>query len=185
MLAGILDRYLQIYPSERPQLALLRRQIKAAEKLDDRRNFNGHITGSAIVLSSDGKQILFIHHKLFDVWQQPGGHWETDEPDPLEAAKREAEEETGVRLKSYEPLDSSAPLVPFDIDSHEVPARPQKDEPVHYHHDFRYVFTAEKTPLNPQEEEVSAAEWFKVDAPETNRIKRTMAKLKAAGLTAT
>jgi 8-oxo-dGTP pyrophosphatase MutT (NUDIX family) len=174
----IVSGYIKRFPAEAGRLAQLIEQVDGGEKLNDRRNFNGHVTGSGIVLSPDRQKVLLIYHKLFDRWQQPGGHWETDdEPDPLEAAKREVEEETSIQVAVYLPLDADHPLVPLDIDSHAVPARPQKDELVHIHHDFRYVFIAASEELHHQEAEVSAAAWFPLDAPEAQIIARAISKL--------
>lgn len=184
MLDDILSRYLEFYPEERQQLELLQQQINADESLDDRRNFKGHITAGAIILSADKKKILLIHHKAYDEWQQPGGHWEKDEASPLEAAKREGEEETGIRLGKNIGLDPKHPLVPLDIDSHPVPARPNKAEPPHYHHDFRYVFLADSYKTDRQVEEVLAAEWVSLDNPKTKRIKRSIKKLRNANIVA-
>jgi len=178
MLSEILATYLELFPDEKTNLLRLWQQISDNEKLNDRRNFHGHITGSGVVLSPDKTQILLIHHKLFQVWQQPGGHWEADdEADPLAAARREVTEETGAAVADYLPLDSTHPLVPLDIDSHQVPARPEKDEPPHWHHDFRYVFISATEELSAQLQEVSGARWFPLLAPETQRIARVMKKL--------
>src|ERR1700733_10669537 len=98
MLQEILDIYLEIFPEERDGLKLLLQQVREQQTLNDRRNFEGHIPGSAIVLSPDKTKVLVIYHKFFDTWQQPGGHWEADEADPRSAAWREAEEETGIQL---------------------------------------------------------------------------------------
>jgi 8-oxo-dGTP pyrophosphatase MutT (NUDIX family) len=181
MIDDMLSAYAIIFPDERGGLALLHQQIAVQEKLNDRNNFHGHITGSAIILSPDKKKVLLIHHKLFNRWLQPGGHWETDEEaSPLEAAQREGEEETGVKIAEYLNIDAN-PLVPIDIDTHEVPARPQKGEPVHYHHDIRYVFVAKTEELNHQEAEVNAAAWFDLNAPETKSVSRVIAKLRHFG----
>ncbi|HET7060016.1 MAG TPA: NUDIX domain-containing protein, partial [Candidatus Saccharimonadales bacterium] len=131
---------------------------------------------------SDKKKILLIHHKAYDVWQQPGGHWEESESDPLKAARREGEEETGLKLGKNIPLDPKQPLIPFDIDSHPVPARPNKDEPAHYHHGFRYIFLAEDVKPSHQIEEVLAAGWFKLDDSRTDRIQKVIKKMQAAGI---
>lgn len=74
MLHDILTDYLSIFPEEEGSLCRLQEQVEADELLNDRRNFNGHITGSAIILSPDRTRVLFIHHNLFKRWQQPGGH---------------------------------------------------------------------------------------------------------------
>lgn len=173
-----LAAYLTRFPEEAPNLELLRKQIADSDAVNDRRNFNGHITGSAIVLSPDRTQIALIHHNLFERWQQPGGHWEETERDPLEAARREAIEETGVTLDDYLPLDSLTPLMPLDIDTHEVPARPHKDEPVHFHHDLRYVFVANSLDVQHQADENSAVRWFPLNAPETAIVHRAIDKLR-------
>ena len=44
-------------------------------KLYDRKNFNGHITTSALVVNSD-EQILFVIHAVFNKLLPPGGHVE-------------------------------------------------------------------------------------------------------------
>lgn len=140
-------------------------QLQAGERLDDRRNFNGHITGSALVVSPDRSQLLVVHHKLFDKWLQPGGHWETDEPNPWLAARREAEEETGVRIAEQLLPEGFDETMPLFIGTFPIPARPEKDEPPHVHHDLRYAFLAADAELTHRAEEVHAAEWFSPDDP--------------------
>jgi 8-oxo-dGTP pyrophosphatase MutT (NUDIX family) len=180
MLAEILARYLEVYPEERQKLKLLQGQLKNGDKLNDRRNFSGHITASGVILSRDKRRILLIHHKAYDQWQQPGGHWEKIDADLLQAAKRESTEETGLELSRYITLDPKQPLVPFDIDTHAVPARPDKDEPPHYHHDFRYVFLSDKVKIKHQPAEVKAAQWVSFEAPETKRVQPIIEKLRTA-----
>lgn len=185
MLQEILDRYLEIYPEEAGDFSVLQEQLAAGETMNDRRNFHGHVTGSGIVLSPDRTKILLIHHKGFNRWQQPGGHWESDEEaNPQVAAQRESEEETSVEIAEYVPIDTGNPIVPLDIDSHQVAARPHKDEPDHVHHDWRYVFIAAGEELHHQAEEVNAAKWFDLDAPETEFVRTIIRKLRQRGITA-
>lgn len=50
--------------------------------------------------------------------------------------------------------------LPVDIDSHLIPARPERGEPEHWHHDFRYVVrAAEGHEIRPDLAEVHGAEW--------------------------
>lgn len=50
--------------------------------------------------------------------------------------------------------------LPIDIDSHRIPARPERGEPEHWHHDIRYVVRAEKgAAIRPDLQEVHGAEW--------------------------
>ncbi|HSW37295.1 MAG TPA: NUDIX domain-containing protein [Candidatus Saccharimonadales bacterium] len=178
MLSDILDRYLKLFPEEKEELKLLAEQVKTGQDLNDRRNFHGHVTGSTIVLSNDRRRVLLIHHKSFNLWQQPGGHRESDEPNPLEAARREAPEETGIQLGEYLAVDKTNPLVPIDIDTHLVPARPHKNEPDHYHHDFRYVFIAKSEDIEFDQKEVYGAGWFDLDDSQTERISGVIVKLR-------
>ena len=179
-LQAIINGYFKFFPQERQLLERLSGQIAAGEKLNDRNNWHGHITGSGIVLSPDRTQVLLIHHRLFNKWFQPGGHWESDEePDPQAAAKREVIEETGVTIAESVPFSIEQPLVPIDIDTHPIPGRPAKHEQDHWHHDFRYVFIAANMHVRHQESEVRKAQWFDLNAPETEHIRGVIDKLRA------
>jgi 8-oxo-dGTP pyrophosphatase MutT (NUDIX family) len=92
----------------------------------------GHFTGSAWVVSADGRRTLLMHHRKLDRWLQPGGHADGD-MDLARVALREAEEETGLR-------DLVVEADVFDLDRHAIPAR--GDEPEHWHYDVRYVVRA-------------------------------------------
>lgn len=79
-------------------------------------------------------QALLLHHGKLRRWLQPGGHIEAVDATALEAARREAQEETG--LTDLRPLGGL-----FDVDVHEIPAR--AGEPSHVHYDVRYAFVAD------------------------------------------
>jgi 8-oxo-dGTP pyrophosphatase MutT (NUDIX family) len=167
-----------VFPQDKESLELLSEQIKSDEKLNDPANYHGHITGAAIVLSPDLTKVLLIHHGFLQRWLQPGGHWEPDEETPLMAAQREAEEETGVVIDRYLPLDARMPLLPLEISVHLIPERPSRNQPPHYHHDFRYVFVAATEELSRQVEEVSDAGWFAFDATESVEMAIPLARVK-------
>ena len=175
-LAPIIDAYLELHPEEADSLELLRSQITAGETLNIRKNFRGHACGSGIVLSPDGTSVLMIHHKIFDRWQQPGGHMEPNEVHPRDSARRESEEEAGVEIAEQLPVAGSLDI-PLDIDTHYIAANPKKNEPEHYHHDFRYVFRAKQLELNHQAAEVHAAEWVPLDDPRTSHLGKVLTKL--------
>jgi 8-oxo-dGTP pyrophosphatase MutT (NUDIX family) len=157
-LAAILDRYLAEVATPREHLSLLRWQMSAGHRLDQRTTFPGHLTTSAVVLSPDHRQTLLIDHVTIGRWLQPGGHYEPAEFFHL-SAMREAVEETGVTGLSLHPWHRGTDL-PFVIDSHDVPGKPSRSEPPHVHHDLQYLFVADPAlPLVAQLEEVHAAQW--------------------------
>lgn len=121
----------------------------------DRRILEGHLTGSAVVVSAAGDRVLLLHHGKLGRWLQPGGHAEPGERDGERVALREAREETGIDGLALHP---SAPS-PFDVDVHPIPAR--DDEPAHRHLDLRYLVVAPRDGafrLAPAE--ARALRWF-------------------------
>ena len=92
----------------------------------------GHFTGSAWLVSSDGFRVLLTHHRKLDRWLQLGGHADGD-PDLAAVALREAREESGI-----EDLTVEGEI--FDLDRHLIPARGA--EPAHWHYDVRFVVRA-------------------------------------------
>jgi hypothetical protein len=74
MIDAVVARYLVLHPEDTDNVAGLVKQLTAHETVNDRKNFNGHITGGALILSPDFSKLLVIRHKLFDKWLQPGGH---------------------------------------------------------------------------------------------------------------
>jgi len=102
----------------------------------DRRIREGHLTGSAIVVSTDGGRVLLLRHRKLRRWLQPGGHADPGETAGETVALREAREETGIAGLA---LHEKAPR-PLDVDVHEIPAR--GGEPAHLHLDLRYLVVA-------------------------------------------
>ncbi len=133
----------------------------------------GHFTASAFVLCPERAHLLMIRHKKLGRWLQPGGHVEPGDESLFRAACREAQEETGVALRSHE----HAP-VPFDVDIHEIPARPS--EPAHQHFDVRYLLHAASRDL-VRSDEVGGVRWVALaEVVELNReesIARPVRKL--------
>ncbi len=100
----------------------------------ERTLLKGHITGSAFIVDATRTQTLMTHHHFLDKWLQLGGHSDGD-PDTLNVALREAEEESG--LTSVVPVSAEI----FDVDIHPIPAR--KNEPEHFHYDVRFLCEAD------------------------------------------
>jgi 8-oxo-dGTP pyrophosphatase MutT (NUDIX family) len=155
---GILDEHAGAFGVPDDRHTILRHQIESGDDIHSRRTFPGHVTTSAFILDRAGRRILLIHHRSLGRWLQPGGHYEP--PDDLAgSALREAMEETGLHGLVVDPWHEAS-LVPIDIDSHRIPARPERDEPEHWHHDMRYVVRAlESDVIRPDLREVHGAEW--------------------------
>ncbi len=149
----------------------------------DRALPEGHLTGSAITVSTDGRRVLLLHHRKLDRWLQPGGHAEAGETSGEEVALREALEETGIRGLTLHP----AAARPLDVDVHEIPARGH--EPAHEHLDLRYLVVAPRdAEVAPDLAELHAIRWL--DWEETRRVDldhgllRALAKARAIVATA-
>ena len=143
-------------PEEEP---LRERMLALLDSTPDcfyRSSFPAHFTGSALVLSTDGRQALLHHHRKLDRWMQFGGHADGDE-DILRVARREALEESGI-----EGLEPVSPL-PFDLDIHEIPERPALGEPAHFHYDVRFLFTAPENARFAISEESLEIRWFSLE----------------------
>jgi 8-oxo-dGTP pyrophosphatase MutT (NUDIX family) len=124
----------------------------------DRAIAQGHLTGSALVVSSDGRAVLLLHHHKLLRWLQPGGHAEPGEGEGEQVALREAREETGISGLALHP---EAPR-PLDVDVHQIPAR--GDEPAHEHLDLRYLVVAPPgARLAPPPGESERIHWFAWD----------------------
>ena len=115
----------------------------------------GHFTASAFVLCPEARRLLMIRHPKLGRWLQPGGHIEAGDLGCLEAARREAEEETGATG-----LELLRPGI-FDVDVHAIPGNAR--EGAHAHFDVRYAFRAQSSLLRVGSE-VKEARWVELDA---------------------
>lgn len=118
-----------------------------------RRCVEGHLTGSALVVDAAGTQIVLLHHRKLRRWLQPGGHADGD-ANLAAVARREAEEETGIRgLRVVGPA--------IDLDVHEV-SGPR--EPAHLHFDVRFLVLAPPDATLDRNEESTDLRWVSFDA---------------------
>ena len=120
-----------------------------------RENLTRHMTGSAWLLDPSESKVLLTHHRKLNMWIQLGGHADGN-PDILEVATREAEEESGIH--GITPIATSI----FDIDKHLIPARPE--EPEHYHYDIRFLLKAPHPDFSISAESKSLG-WLSFDDP--------------------
>lgn len=162
--------YLLKYPDERVRLEPLIRDLEEAADLCDRKRKLGHVTASGIV-ERDGA-LLMIFHPVLQKWLQPGGHVEENEL-PLDAARREVLEETGILCDAKH--ESMGVIVPLDIDVHRIPENQRKNEPEHWHYDFRYVLVP-SLDLNAENGE-HEFDWIKTSNVKEKHLQALIRKL--------
>lgn len=181
-IAGTASRYLEAHPAERAGLDPLLAELAAGnEALLSRAGQPGHITCSAAVLDGPGR-VLMVRHRVLDMHLIPGGHIEPAADDSLlDAALRELEEETGVRWRDFASIPD-ADAAPVDIDLHPIPANPAKDEPDHWHADFRYLIRASRPDQDIviQEEEVISYSWLPPALLHHHRLAAKIGRLAAS-----
>ncbi len=141
---------------ERADLAQMRTFAESLAEPFSRSQWPAHFTGSAVVVSPDGKRVVMVMHAKLKRWLQPGGHADAaDLGSMAQTALREAREETGLEVKLFSDE-------PIDVDVHVIPAR--KDEPEHRHLDVRYlVVAANPEALARDPNESHGAQWLAWD----------------------
>lgn len=113
----------------------------------------GHITASAVVLSSSGSEVLLTLHPRVGAWLQLGGHCEPSDETLAGAALREATEESGISGLTIAP-------VPVHVDVHPitcslgVPTR---------HFDVRFAVRAPADASPVRSEESLDLRWWPVN----------------------
>lgn len=180
----LLEGYYRQFPREIGRHEILASQLRDDDDVLVRGNMRGHVTTSATVLDWTGNKVLLIHHKIFDKWLPPGGHFEA--PGTLwQSAVREVAEETGL-LKVDPHAWTVATGVPIDIDTHPIPENSRKGEGAHFHHDIRFLAVAsDEHQLRPQPDEVHAVRWAAVselrESPD-ERVRALHSKLARLGV---
>jgi coenzyme F420-0:L-glutamate ligase len=114
----------------------------------------GHLTGSALVVDPHQRRVLLTLHPRVGMWLQLGGHCEPGDNTLLDAAAREAREESGIGALSFDPT-------PLGIDVHPitcslgVPTR---------HFDVRFLAIAPAGAEVTPSEESTDLQWFDWDS---------------------
>ncbi|MBF0255627.1 MAG: NUDIX hydrolase [Gammaproteobacteria bacterium] len=112
----------------------------------------GHVTGSAWVVSPSREGVLLLHHRKHDQWFQPGGHADGDH-DILRVALRETHEETGLPPEQIRLVDGTV----FDLDIHHIPASHRG--PAHWHYDVRFLIEVDDQIPVPGNDESHQVLW--------------------------
>lgn len=184
-LLKILDDYLLLFPEEKERQSRLLFYLEKSNDKDiiDWNNFDGHIVAGGFIYAKEEHKFLVLFHKDLKIFLYPGGHVNNNEKSPLQTAKREIIEETG--LNSFEQLKLFGnEQIPIDIDTHLINYNERLNLPEHYHFDFRYLFIVNKIPkIKIEEEEISSYKWIDIYELENdlnygkivNKIKKILA----------
>ncbi|MGC4745852.1 NUDIX hydrolase [Micromonospora sp. DT201] len=111
----------------------------------------GHVTASTLVLDATGTRVLLCLHNKLSRWVQLGGHCEPVDQTLVDAALREATEESGIAGLRIDP-------VPIDIDVHEVLCQGGSR-----HHDVRFAVVAPPGAVEQVSDEADELGWFPPD----------------------
>jgi 8-oxo-dGTP pyrophosphatase MutT (NUDIX family) len=144
--SGMVRGFVASAEEEKSRELILALLEQTAEPFSRAQFHPGHITCTALVLDTAGRRILLMHHHRLRRWLLPGGHVEEGDASLNDTARREATEETSVRIVPA----GVARLVGLDV--HGIPAHPGKGEPFHLHHDLIFWMSAESDVVARSEE---------------------------------
>jgi 8-oxo-dGTP pyrophosphatase MutT (NUDIX family) len=113
-----------------------------------------HVTAGALILSSDGTEVLLTLHAKAKRWFHMGGHLEPQDSSLAGAALREATEESGVQALVLDP-------VPLHLDAHEVAFCGGHASVRHL--DVRFLARAPEGAAHEVSEESIDVRWWPVD----------------------
>lgn len=128
-----------------------------------------HFTATVYIIEKD--KVLLIFHRKLNKWLPAGGHLDPNEL-PSEGAKREAFEETGLRIELIsqenlwvEGINAKSFERPFMCLLEDVPARPE--QPAHQHIDLIYVGRPIGGIETQNQEETDGLKWFSLEEVES------------------
>ncbi|MEE2057526.1 NUDIX hydrolase [Rhodococcus artemisiae] len=124
----------------------------------------GHITASSLVLDADHRNVLLTLHPRVGRWIQLGGHCEESDETVVDAALREAREESGIDELTIDPNVLSAHTHPITC-SLGVPTR---------HLDLRFLVIAPVGAVPVRSDESTDLQWWPIDALPTDAEHETI-----------
>jgi 8-oxo-dGTP pyrophosphatase MutT (NUDIX family) len=120
----------------------------------------GHLTASAVVLDGSGDNVLLTLHPRVGKWLQLGGHCEPTDTGLVEAALREATEESGIDGLKIDPTPVHLDVHPITC-SLGVPTR---------HFDVRFAVYAPAGAQPVRSDESDDLRWWPIAALPTESL---------------
>ena len=176
-----LKKYLNKYPEEKDRQSQFKEFLENSndEEVTDWNNFNGHVVASGYVYAKKEKNFLLVYHRDFKKFIYPGGHIDKEDISPIQAARREVVEETGlVNIQNVSNFEDEN--VPIDIDTQKIEINERLNLPQHYHFDFRYLFIIDEIQkIKIDAEELAEFKWLGIEELENNKsFKNVIEKIK-------
>lgn len=157
-IAMIAREYARRFPKDGLVIQELLGLVATGADISSRKEFRGHVTCGAIVITPDGR-FLMVHHRILDRWLFPGGHLEEMDVSLRMAALRELTEETGLDSNALTGFGNWLDHGPVHVDCHPIPANSRKQEPEHRHWDFQFAFRGDVEITSLQIDEVIAYDY--------------------------
>lgn len=155
-----IENYVPFNKQEIKDKEMILKYIDSFDDILTRENEIAHFTSSGFVLNETRDKVLLIYHNIYNSWGWTGGHVD-GESNFLEVAKREVQEETGV--KNVKAIDENI----FTIDVLPVISHIKKEKYVsaHVHISMTYLIEVSDTELlSIKEDENSNVAWFSLDS---------------------
>lgn len=141
-----------------------------------RSDFPAHVVANAWLVSPDGDKVLLMHHRFLNRWLPFGGHADGS-ANLLNVAMRETQEESGI--EDILPLQSAQI---FDVDVHDIPANPVRNEPNHLHHCVTYLVRALDEQFFLRDSGVTELRWYRPEELDAIEMTTAMHRMKAKWL---
>lgn len=154
------DEAIRRYPARtEPEIAdraeMLRLYGELGGRILTRESDRAHMTGSGFVVNAARTHALMVYHNIYRSWAWTGGHAD-GEADLLQVALREAEEETGARVRPLEEAPVSLEIIP--VFSHFKRGRYVR---AHLHLNLTYALVADDDAgLRVKPDENSGVKWI-------------------------
>lgn len=165
LLRNIINDYIPCDEQEEKDKEQMLMFIDSFDDVLTRNNVIGHFTASAFVVNKEKNKMAAVYHIITDGWTYPGGHADGEE-NLLLVALREAEEETGLKVKVLNDK-------PFLISSNPVESHIKHGKLVssHIHFDVIYLIEAdENKPLEYREDESKGVKWIPFDEIDNEKM---------------